>query len=73
MTSRRSNVDERRRAVAIFRLGEEPTDDLSDTTTAEQRIEMVRELTERAWRLSGRSLPSYSRKTIPVRVTRLGD
>jgi hypothetical protein len=55
--------------VRIFRLGEEPLDDLRATTTAEERLEMVRRLTERAWALSGRPFPSYSRDRIPVRIT----
>lgn len=54
----------------VFRLGEEPRDDLSATTTAEERVELLRELSERAWRLTGRSAPTYSRRQIPIKVTR---
>lgn len=57
-----------RTSARIFRLGDEPQDDLLDSTTPEERIEILRELTERAWRLSGRAFPSYSRHEIPVRV-----
>ena len=63
-----------RATLRVFALGDEPRDDPHDLmarTTAEERIGIVRELTERAWRLSGRPLPSYSRAEIPVRVTRL--
>ena len=56
--------------VRVFRLGEEPRDDLTLVTTAEQRLEILRELTERAWRLTGRPFPSYSRSQMPVHVTR---
>jgi len=35
--------------VRIFRLGEEPRDDLSDSTTAEERLAMLEESSERAW------------------------
>ena len=58
----------------MFTLGEEPLDDadrLMERTTAEERLEILRELTERAWRLSGQAWPSYSRGQIPVRVTRI--
>lgn len=54
--------------VRIFRLGEEPSDDLRETTTAVQRLDILRELTERAWALAGRPFPSYSRQQIPVQV-----
>ena len=57
-----------RRSIRVFRLGEEPRDDLLDSTTAEERIAILRALTERAWRLSGRAFPSYSRHDIPVQV-----
>jgi len=57
--------------VRIFRLGEEPRDDLRETTTAVQRLDILRELTRRAWALSGQPFPSYSRRQIPVRVVRL--
>jgi hypothetical protein len=60
-----------RRHVRRFRLGEEPRDDLTGVTTAEERLRLLRELSERAWTLSGRPLPSYSRSQIPVRVARL--
>lgn len=69
--------DRRRRAaarrswpVAVYRLGEEPGEDLSATTTAEERLAMVWPLTLEAWRLAGRELPSYERAEMPVRVIR---
>ena len=58
--------------VRVFPLGEEPRDDLTQSTTAPQRIAMLRELTKRAWALTGRPLPRYPRKEIPVRVMRGG-
>jgi hypothetical protein len=57
--------------VRVFRLGDEPRDDLRDTTTVEERLGILRQLSERAWALSGRLLPTYSRDRMPVRVTRL--
>ena len=57
--------------VRTFRLGEEPRDDLTGVMTAEERLLLLRALSERAWVLSGRPFPSYSRSQIPVRVTHL--
>ena len=55
----------------VYRLGEEPGDDLSATTTAAERVEMVWELSARMWELSGKLVPSYDRAHIPVKVIRL--
>jgi hypothetical protein len=63
-------TDESRRRVRIFRLGEEPRDDLRESTTAEERLEILRRLTERAWILGGRPIPSIPRDRLPVRVLR---
>jgi len=57
--------------VRRYRLGEEPGNDLSEVTTAEERIAMVRTLSERMWELTGEPLPRYTRATIPVRLTSL--
>ena len=56
-------------SASVFRLGEEPRDDLRATTTAEERIALLRALSERAWRLTGRAVPTYSRGEIPIQVT----
>jgi len=69
---------ERRRAarahwpIARFRLGEEPPDDLSDTTTPAERIAMMWTLAEAAWRLAGRPWPPYDRRSMPARLFRPG-
>jgi hypothetical protein len=60
-----------RQVVRIFRLGEEPREDLLATTTAEERLDILRELTARAWALSGKPILVYSRDWMPVRITRL--
>ncbi len=49
-----------------YRLGEEPRDDLSLTTSIEERLEMVETLSVEAWALSGRPFPSYARDETPV-------
>jgi len=53
--------------VRKHRLGEEPSDDLSDATTPEQRLEMMWPLALEAWALTGKPLPDYQRSAAPVR------
>jgi len=45
-------------------------EDLSATTTAEQRLQMMWRLAEDAWALAGRPVPSYARSEMPGRVLR---
>jgi len=59
--------------IRRFRLGEEPSDDLSATTTVTQRLEMMWPLAVEAWSLTGRPLPSYSRDQIPCQLFRPGE
>ncbi len=59
-------------SARVYRLGEEPGDDLSALTTPEQRLEMVAVLTRRMWELTGRPVPSYERAAMPGRVRRPG-
>ena len=56
--------------VRMYRLSEEPNDDLSAFTTPEQRLAMVAVLTGRMWGLTGRPVPSYDRAAMPGRVLR---
>jgi hypothetical protein len=56
--------------VKVYRLGEEPGDDLSAVSTPEQRLAMVAELSHRMWTLTGQPVPSYTRSTMPGRVLR---
>lgn len=75
IVSMKTTSDSRRRdrkhwPVRVFRLGDEPSDDLSRTTTAEERLAMMWELAERAWRLAGREIPEYRRSEIPGKVLR---
>ena len=60
-------------AVRRFRLGEEPGDDLSDSTTVEERLDMMWPLAVEAWTLSGRPLPTYTRANMPGRLYRAGE
>ena len=58
-----------RRAWPIrkYRLGEEPSDDLSGSTTPTQRLEMMWPLALEAWSLTGKPMPDYARDEAPVR------
>jgi hypothetical protein len=58
--------------IRVYRLGEEPEDDLGATTTPEERLAMLWELSLDTWTLAGRPLPEYSRAETPVRVIRTG-
>lgn len=58
--------------IRVYRLGEEPPDDLLATTTAAERVEMVWQITLDAWELAGRKIPDYPRSEAPVRVIRSG-
>ena len=58
--------------IARYKLGSEPSDDLSEITTAAQRIAMMAELAESAWRLAGRPIPVYERRNMPGRIFRPG-
>lgn len=61
---------ERRRAwpVRIYRLGEEPGDDLSAWTTPEERVALVWELSRRMWALTGRPSPENPRRQLSIRI-----
>ena len=50
-----------------LRLGDEPGDDLSGSTTAEERLAMMWPLAVEAWSLTGKPMPEYEREDIPVR------
>lgn len=59
--------------VRKVRLGEEPCENLSATTTAAERIGMMWRLAQDAWALSGRPIPDYSREEMPITKRRLHD
>ena len=56
--------------IRVYRLGAETSDDLSGSTTAEQRLAMMWPLTVEAWSLSGRDLPQYVRYETPITTRR---
>ena len=72
-----SDAEGRRQArakwpVAVRRL-DENRDDISDVTTASQRIAMMWPLAVEAWRVAGRPIPDYDRAHTPCRVFRAGE
>lgn len=56
--------------IRVYRLGEEPDDDLSATTTAAERLAMMWPLAVDAWTLSGQAIPDYPRNEMPIRILR---
>lgn len=68
-TNDRANA-RKRWPVNKHRLGEEPSDDLSDSTTAEERLRMMWQLAVDAWKLTGKPIPDYKRDEAPVRKLR---
>jgi len=52
--------------VRRYRLGQEPGDDLSRSTTAEERLAMVAVLSAEAWALAGKPVPTYLRHETPI-------
>ncbi len=78
IASRTPEQEEQRRKaraswpIRRFRLGEEPSDDLSDSTTPEERLAMMWPLTVDAYS-HGPGLPEPApRATWPVRMRPLG-
>ncbi len=73
----RAQVERRHRRAAwpvrAFRLGEEPSDDLSATTTGEERLAMVWPMTIDAFSSAGGLPRPTPRNEWPVRIRSLGD
>lgn len=59
--------------VHVYRLGAEASDDLSATTTPEERLAMMEPLALEAFALAGRSCPAYRRAESPACLRRLGE
>ena len=59
------------RPVRVFRLGEEPSDDLTSSTSAEERFEMVAMLSTRMVEFCPTPAPPPMPRGHPVRVVRL--
>lgn len=59
--------------VRVYRLGTQPSEDLSATSTAEERLAMMEPLAREAFALSGRPEPTYARADSPVARRRLGE
>jgi hypothetical protein len=57
--------------IRVLRLGEEPRDDLRECMTTQERIRLLRRLSERAWALGGKPVPRIPRSRMPIVVTTL--
>jgi hypothetical protein len=57
--------------IHVYKLGEESSENLSASTTVEERLAMMWPLALEAWQLSGKPLPTYSRETMPVSIRKL--
>jgi len=67
-------VRERRQdyPIRIYELDDQPGENLSASTSAEERLAMVWELTVGAWEVAGLPFPDYSRDQAPVSWETLG-
>jgi len=54
--------------IRVYKLGEEPPEDLSATTTAAERLAMMWPLALQAWAFTGKPLPTYTRAETPIRI-----
>ena len=59
--------------VARYTLGQEPSEDLSQETTMEERLAMLWPLAKETWAIMGKPLPRYSRQNIPIIIFRPRD
>jgi hypothetical protein len=68
-TDRRA--ERRRWPARVVRPGEAPIDDdLSATTSREERVHMMWELAQQAWSVARIPVPGYARPDMPARVIR---
>lgn len=72
LDERQTRAEERRRSmkVEVHTLESAPP---ATASTAEERVAMVWPITCDVWALSGREMPTYERKDMPVRVLDLED
>jgi hypothetical protein len=59
--------------AAMYPLGSEPREDLSSTTTPQERIAMMWPLAVEAWTIAGWPIPEYARVDTPIAVRRRGE
>jgi hypothetical protein len=67
-------AERRRRMTArIVPLASNEANDARVGGTVDERLALLAELSRRAWASTGKPIPSYTRKTMPVRITTLGE
>ena len=62
-----------RMTARVVPLGSAEAGDARVGGTIDERLALVTAPSRHAWEVSGRSLPSYTRATMPVRVTTLAE
>ncbi len=68
MADSAKSQDRRHWPVRRFTLADQPSEDLTGQTTAEERLEMMWPLALEAWTLAALTLPDYPRAAAPVRL-----
>lgn len=63
----------RRIPVRIVPLASDEAEDACVEGSVDERLALVARLSRRAWAATRRPIPSYTRATIPVVITRLAD
>jgi hypothetical protein len=68
MADSAKSQDRRHWPVRRYTLAAQPPEDLSDETTAEERLAMMWPLALDSWTLAGLPFPDYPRGAAPVRL-----
>lgn len=66
-------TDRRNMTVRVVDLKSDEASDGRVAGTPAQLLSLARELSQRMWLLTGQPLPTYSRNTIPLKLTTLAD
>ena len=65
--------DRSQMTVRLVPLTSDEAGDARVSGTPEERLELLKELSDRAWTLTGRPRPTYTRATMPFRLTTLAE
>jgi hypothetical protein len=66
-------TDRSRMTARVVPLRSDEASDARVGGLAVERLALLRELSDRMWALTGRPVPTYTRATIPVKVTTLAE
>ena len=65
--------DRSKMTVRIVPLQSDEASDARVGGTVDERLALVAELSRRIWAITGRPVPSYTRRTMPVKITTLAE